>query len=1024
VRSTAAIVAFKKQVFGVAAMILFVQRGFTRRRSLDVKGKGIQSVQADGGQAIFLCLSLVLFFTSSVFAQQSNGTLRGVVTDTFGGLIVGATVTLVDAKGVEKIASADGSGVYNFTQLTPGHYMLRATAPGFAPYENAAVGVAAGTNPAIDIVLNATVEQETVTVTLEAPISTEPENNAGAVVLRGADLETLPDDPEDLADALQALAGPSAGPDGGQTFIDGFSGGRLPPKGSIREIRINHNPFSAEYDRLGFGRVEIFTKPGSDKMRGQGFVSFNDESLNARDPFAPRRAAFQVRRYGANLSGPLVARKASFFLDFERRETDGNAVIRASILDSAFNIIPLNQIVLSPSRNTTYSPRLDYQLNATNTLVARYTYERNKRLNAGIGDLSLLSRAYDSAMTQQTVQMTETTVIKQKIVNETRFQYSRERRRQQGQNAAPTIRVLDAFIGGGSQISLSFNNNDHIELQNITSWAMGPHSLKAGTRLRHISLTDSSPQNFAGTFTFGGGSAPQLDANNQIVLDSIGQPVLISITSIERYRRTLLLQRLGLAPAEVRARGGGATQFSISGGNPVAQVRQTDTSVFGQDDWRARPNLTVSLGLRYEAQNNIHDLTDFAPRVAFAWGPHVGRRNLQQQQHMVLRGGFGIFYQRFNENLTLQANRFNGVNQLQFVVNTSTDTGRTLLDLFPNAPTIETLSTFSIPQTIRRVATDLQAPYTMQSSLSIERQLPHHITFAANFSNARTLHLLRSRNLGAPLPGTTGVRGNRIYIYESSGRLNQNQLVLSLNSRFNRRSILFATYTLNKANSDTDGAGSFPVNQFDLSGEYGRSAIDTRHNFFLGGTIAGLWRLRFNPFVSANSGRPFNITTGRDTNLDMLFTDRPAFATDLSRAGVIITRFGAFDPNPLPDQLIIPRNFGQGPRFFSVNLRVSRTFGFGAMESRNATAVNTQTRGGRPSAGGNRVANVPENRYSLTFSVNAINLFNHTNLGQFIGNLSSPLFGQPINTAGGFGGFAEGRAAGSRRIELQMRFAF
>jgi len=551
-------------------------------------------------------------------------------------------------------------------------------------------------------------------------------------------------------------------------------------------------------------------------------------------------------------------------------------------------------------------------------------------------------------------------------------------------------------------------------------------------------LTDNSPQNFGGTFTFGGGSAPQLDANNQIVLGANGQPVLISITSIERYRRTLLLQRLPLAPAEIRVRGGGATQFSISGGNPEVRVRQTDLGAFVQDDWRLRPNFTLSLGLRYETQNNIHDLADFAPRLAFAWSPgggHGGGR--QQQPRMVIRGGVGFFYQRFNENLTLQANRFNGMNQQQFVVTAATDTGRGLLDLFPNAPSVQTLMGFSIAQTTRRVAADLQAPYTMQSSISVERQLPYRVTFSANFTNARTLHVLRSRNLGAPLPGTTGVPGSRIYEYESSGRFNQNQLVISANNRLSRNLTLFATYTLNKARSDTDGPNTFPVNQFDLSTEYGRSAIDVRHNFFLGGSINGPWRLRFSPFISASSGRPFNITTGRDTNSDTLFTDRPTFATDLNRTGILITRFGAFDPNLLPGQIIIPRNFGSGPGFFTVNLRSGRTFGFGNAVNTGgptgggqrgaAAGRGTRAQGGRGGRGRGRLgdANATEKHYNLTLSVNVINLLNHTNPGQFIGNLSSPLFGQPVTTTGGFGfGGGEGRAAGSRRIEAQLRFAF
>jgi hypothetical protein len=322
------------------------------------------------GAAVF---AAVLFFSLCAAAQQSLGTLRGNVKDELGGVIIGATVSVADAAGVEKTAETDEQGNYSFAGLPPGRYTVRLTQAGFAAYENLGVEVQAGRSAPLDIVLTVAIEQEEVTVTAEAPVGTEAESQAGAVVLRGSDLDALPDDPDDLSEALQALAGPGAGSseDGAQIYVDGFTGGRLPPKESIREIRINRNPFSAEYDRLGYGRVEIFTKPGTDRYRGQAFFNFNDESLNARSPFAATRAPYQLRRYGGNISGPLSAKRASFFLDFERRETDDNEVVRALVLDAGLNPVNLNQTILTPDRRTTFSPRLDYQINQTNTLVAR-----------------------------------------------------------------------------------------------------------------------------------------------------------------------------------------------------------------------------------------------------------------------------------------------------------------------------------------------------------------------------------------------------------------------------------------------------------------------------------------------------------------------------------------------------------------------------------------------------------------------------------------------------------------------------
>src|SRR5947209_6757810 len=507
------------------------------------------------GRVRVLACVLVLFLSaSSAASQQSSATLRGQVADELGGVIVGATVTATDAAGVAKSATTDEQGRYVFSALAPGRYTVRVAQAGFAPYENAAVEVQSGRTEPLNIVLSVAIEQEQVTVTAEAPVSTEPEQNAGALVLRGADLDALPDDPGDLSDALQALAGPSSGSDeGAQVFIDGFTGGRLPPKESIREIRINRNPFSAEYDRLGYGRIEIFTKPGTDRFRGQAFFNFNNEKLNSRLPFAATRAPFESRRYGGNLSGPISKKKASFFLDFEKRDIDDNAVVQAVILDPSLNPVSFNQTILTPSRRTTFSPRVDYQINATNTLVARYTFERGTNLNEGVGGFNLPSRVFNGSNTQQTVQATETAVINKKIINETRFQYERERTNQQGGTFAPIISVSDAFTGGGAQVGLAFNNQDNLEIQNYTSWTVGTHALKAGARLRFDRLRDASQQNFAGTFTFAGGLAPQLDANNPIVNDASGNPVFIEITSIERYRRTLLFQQRGLTPAQIRA---------------------------------------------------------------------------------------------------------------------------------------------------------------------------------------------------------------------------------------------------------------------------------------------------------------------------------------------------------------------------------------------------------------------------------------------------------------------------------------
>jgi hypothetical protein len=1018
-----------------------------------------------------LTLVVVVCVCSALAQQQQQGvgTLRGQVVDELGGAIVGATVTATDAGGREKSTTTNGEGLYVLSGLAAGRYTVRAVASGFALYENTEVDLQAGRREPLNITLNVTIEEQNVTVQTETPLSTEPTNNADQVVLTGQDLDALPDDPDELAAALQALAGPSAGPNGGQIFIDGFTGGRLPPKESIREIRINQNPFAAENDQPAGGRIDILTRPGTDKLRGSLFFNFNDESFNSRNPFAPNRPPYQLRQYGGNLSGPIITKKASYFLDFERREVNDNEVVRATILDDALNITPFGLGVLVPRRFTTFSPRFDYQLNRNNTLIARYSFNHTSTENGGVGGFSLPERAFNSSSTQHTLQLTETAILSPTVINETRFQFIHQRTEQQGDNTQPTINVQDAFTGGGSQVGLVSNTENRWELQNYTSWTRGPHALKAGARVRGVSITDINPQNFGGTYTFSGGVGPELDANDQLVLDANGNPVPIPLTSIERYRRTLVFQQQGLSAAQIRLLGGGATQFRINAGNPEASVHQVDFGVFVQDDWRVRPDLTLSLGLRYELQTNASSKFNFAPRIAFAWSP--GGAGSTRPPKTVIRGGVGIFYNRFSESSTLQANRFNGENQQQFVV-----TNPLVLDAFPNVPPPATLGT-STSQLVRwSVDDNLQAPTVYSAGLQMERQLPYRFTMFAGVLVTRIRHVIRARDINAPVPGTfipgvpaSGVRpfGNvgEIYQYESSGNVNLNQFFVGVNNRLNRTISIFSSYVLAKMTNDTDGQGGtlFPADSYDLSGEFGRGSGDIRHRFTLAGTFNLPWyKISLNPFIVATSGRPFNITTGRDTNGDRLFTERPAFATDLTRESVVQTRYGAFDLNPLPGQQIIPRNYGEGPALFSVSLRVSRTWGFGELPARGGAAASGQSGndrtagsgrgggggggGGRRGGGGGGLGGIPglgpgglggggstsaEKRYSLTFSLNFQNIFNHTNLGTPVGNLSSPQFGESTSIAGLFGGFGPGggggggsAGAGNRRIQAQLRFTF
>ena len=365
---------------------------------------------------------LLLLINLSVWAQ-ATGNLSGQVYDSLGAVVVGANVIAVDKGAKEKSVITNKQGEFSINGLAPGTYIVRVVAQKFALYEQSEIEVKAGEKQELTIALTIQSVKENVDVNADGQVDNDPNNSASTTVLKGKDLEALPDDPDELEAALQALAGPSSGPNGGQIYIDGFTGGRLPPKDTIREIRINQNAFSAEFDRLGFGRIEILTKPGSDKWRGQAFMNFNDESLNSRNPFALNRASSQTRFYGGNVSGPVQKGKSSFFFDISNREVDNGALINATVLNSAFNIVPFQQELTIPNRRFSIGPRFDYAINDKNTLVARYSFSRTTTSNQGIGDFSLPSRAYATENISHEVRLTETAVINAKTVNETRFSY-------------------------------------------------------------------------------------------------------------------------------------------------------------------------------------------------------------------------------------------------------------------------------------------------------------------------------------------------------------------------------------------------------------------------------------------------------------------------------------------------------------------------------------------------------------------------------------------------------------------------
>lgn len=903
--------------------------------------------------------------------RQVHRELHGEVVDQTGAVIPGASLLLDDRLGHSYTARTDEQGQYRLSGVVPGTYKLTATADGFTSFSTDVILNSAPT-ALLNIKLQVSITEEVEIKASDIGISAEPDRNISSITLSEEELEALPDDPDELLGTLRNLAGASGD---AALYVDGFSEEeRVPSKESIQAVRINNTPFTAEFAESGGSRIEIITKPGSEKLRGSFRLNFNDESLNARNPFATTRAPLQIRNFSGTISGPIKRNRWGYFVDVEHHQREENDVVNARVL-APETLQPQSFIttIQTPSRSTELTFRTKYLLTEQHTVGAQFSFEDEASRNQGLGSgFDLPERAFDETSRETEGRFTLTSILSARAINELRFRFARQVSTAQALNQAPAIVVLDAFSSGGNQSALFRDvKRDRIELRNAFSFSTEDHAFKIGFDADGRYRQNVSQANFGGTYTFG--SDVGRDANGNPLLDADGRMTVIS--SLERYRRTLL----GLP-------GYTPSQFSITRGEPSLDFSQWEFAWYAQDDWRISPRLTLSYGLRHDFQTHLSDKLNFSPRVAMAWVPDKERKS-------AFRAGAGIFHTSVDEDITFDTLRLNGQSQQQYIVSQPAFTFD--IDEALNRATLRR-------PTIRTKSDDLSAPYTMLSNVSYERQLPWKLFGSVGYTWRRSVHLLRTRNINAPYPAAPGLRPfpekGTILQFESSGIAVRHELKVALRSKVSRTFTLFTNYTLSSARGNTDGASTSPANPYDLSNEFGRLSSDQRHRFFAGSSLSLPWGLRASPFLEASSGRPFNITTGFDNNGDLIFTDRPAFADPDDREAVL-TPYGPFYLNPRSGATIIPRNLGTGPGQFTLNTRFSKVFRFGAPEQSN----NRRAR---------RDAAASRGRYNLTLDVDVRNLTNRANLAGYNGVLTSPLFGRA------------NRALGARRIQLGLRFSF
>ncbi len=885
-----------------------------------------------------------------------TGLLTGIVLDPSGARVAHASVRLcsvaTDCSAAPSVLT-DDSGRFS-SKVRAGTYDLVVDSPGFVPAERNGVAVAFNGSVELTLKLTIAVRPESVDVAPNASLTTNASDNRGAQIFDEERLAELSNDDATFQQQLNVLAGADPSHPA-EILVDGFSGGRIPPKSTIREVRINQNPYSAQFPGYGMNRIEITTKPGGGQfhgsLQGQGY----DGNFNGDNPYAGVEPPYYSYRLDGQLSGPLDKR-TSFFAAGFLHDMENNAAVDAV---NPATFASLSEAVRAPDRSHDVSARIDRQASASNTLTLRYELNGEKIANNGVGLLVLPSEGYDSSSDYQTVELSDTEIASAKVVNEARFQYVRTRVQQNAAVDAPTVIVEGTFNGGGSSVGTLHDNQDRYEFQDLISVDLGKHFVRTGMQDVLLRDANESTANYNQTFTF---------------------------SDLTSYQMTLA----GNTIQQIQAVDPNAsTQYLVTQGAASATVSTSWLGAYAEDEWKAAKNLTLNYGLRLESQTAIPDHADWAPRAGFAWG--VGQRD-KKAPLAVVRGGLGVFYDRFAASNLLTAVRDNGVSQQSYFVENPaicpTNSGSVTNPVYLcQALTAQAPTTYSVSPRLR-------SEYAMYWSVGLDRVFGRLGSVSINYVGEREVHQFLSRNINAPLPGTYNAANpasavyplggtQAVYQFASDGVTKGQQLTVYTALRLTSKARLYARYWFQQENSDTSGATNFPSNEYDLGADYGRATDNHRNRIYAGGSYALPLGVNLSPTLVVGSGAPFNITTGTDLNGDTIYNDRPAFATDLSRASVVQTAYGNFDTQPIAGQKIIPRNYDTGPGYAVLFASLSKTVGVGPRKLLPAEAGKPATRADRP--------------YSLRFGVESENVLNHVNRGLPVGVLNSPLFGKSIS---------------------------
>ena len=791
------------------------------------------------------CLFLAFVMFPILLLGRESGSMTGKVEDSGGGKLAEVKVTLVNQETNTKLETVTAEdGKFSLTDLTPGTYLLKIDANGFEPYKaNIQVGTEKLSLLKIKLKLR-TVEEE---ITVRPDTSDDrlsPETNTESMKIDETFFSGLPLAVDYLLPFIDTFTNPAAhGGEGTSIVVDGLDGGELDmPTTAIRTVKINRDPYSAEFQHPGSARAEITTKHGHHR-RYYGSAAFfaRNSVFDGRNAFATTNPDLSRRFVEVGLGGPLFGKSGNFFVAGQRLMDDASTVVNA--LNSVALTGPVNLNVPAPQRRDHLFLRAQWSLTQMQTLSLNYTFTDHSSKNNGAGALSLPEQGTSSSRQTHRAQLIESAALSPQFRNEVIVVF-KDQTSQSGNHASgPEIAVSGVFIGGPSQ-SYDGKEGRAFDVQDTATYMRGKHTLLFGATIRTDWLNIFDASNFGGTFEFS-----SLDQYRAVVQNHLGAPDL----------------------------------FQINEGNPRVSFLTQQTSGFAQDTMRVLPNLSLTLGLRYDWQNTLDVRRDLAPRLALAFTP--GKRT-------VLRAGAGIFYDNLPRSAEQDALLMDGVHVREIDISHPS---------YPD-PFLGGQVT-SPPPSIARVASAAHSPYLIQTSAGVEQEIWKDTWLSLEYSFLRGVHLFRLRDANAPLPSGSGLRPDpnfsNIAEVQSTAFLRGHALTLTFRGGWGKHFKGYGQYVFSNYTNDTSGIFSFPADNYNLRPEIGPADFDRRHRLNFAGTVQLPFGFRMGSILSAASGAPFNITTGSDPSGDTM--TRPPGVT---------------------------RNTGRAPATVQLDIRLSKVFSF------------------------------------------------------------------------------------------------